>query len=514
MPLALPTRWYTSIVAALAVFFVGLTIWRVPVVGYLVISEVEFSGSPPALLTAGESPPSPGVSLAEENTRQQIADAIREANRQLATEREEEVQQGVTDEQIRWVRQRLDVKTGGGSGPETRMQILFEGTDPDWSLVLVDSLVRGMLVTRATASDSRTAAARKVRKAKWQVEQLRHYERKARFDLEDALNAHFEQLAEGAGRTVDRSTLAMNREVSSVVSSTSGQPFNPAWERLQDEFAQLTTELQGLLKTVTANHPRVRDVTLQMDEIRRQLESTSKFADDASSHSQASAADELRRGSGATGGGWPQFENGQVASAVATQAAPEMAQGTDCGADVVGYQHLRGRYDEAIQDREEAERELSVTLALQQSAVSDLSAPVGHIIRPATLLQRIGGRPSSRCVLLIGLTALLCGSGIGWGGGVLRGARFVHTVSDLQGILAIPVVSQISLDPATAQVRRLLVWGRVVRWSTRVCELVLGVMVLLFLLQALSGSPAAKELADNPLGTFVNLVADSVLAWF
>ncbi len=62
--------------------------------------------------------------------------------------------------------------------------------------------------------------------------------------------------------------------------------------------------------------------------------------------------------------------------------------------------------------------------------------------------------------------------------------------------------------------RRLLVWGRVVRWSTRVCELVLGVMVLLFLLQALSGSPAAKELADNPLGTFVNLVADSVLAWF
>lgn len=36
----LPARFYASSVFALTVFFVGLTIWRVPVEGYLVTSEV------------------------------------------------------------------------------------------------------------------------------------------------------------------------------------------------------------------------------------------------------------------------------------------------------------------------------------------------------------------------------------------------------------------------------------------------------------------------------------------
>ncbi len=507
-------RLYSPTVVALAVFFIGLTIWRVPVVGYITTCEMEF---PRATTAISPSDPTPAIAhslLAEEIMRQQVADAVREANRQYGAERGGQAEAGITDEQIRSIRQRLNVTTSGGPGGATRVELLFEGAEPNWSLALVDNLARNMLITHATTPDLRSSAARQIRGAKWRVDQLRHYERKARFDVEEAVNAYLELRSEGTVLTADRAAPVTPTGVAPAVSSAPQPQLNSEWEQLQDEFAQLTTELTDLLQTVTPNHPRVRDVTLQMEEIRRQLESTSQFQDAPASNSQAAATAWPETPAGAVAGTGLAATGGPVAAATATEVSLETRPGAEHWAAAAGYQHLRERYDHAIREREQAEREWSTMLAKQQTAIGSSPAKIGRIIRPASLVRQVGGRPSNGCVLLIGLTAILCGAAVRWGGDAVAGPPRVSTVDDLQQTLSIPVVGQISIDPMPVHMRRRCRWSRAVRWSTRGCELALGAMVLLFLLSAVSGGPAYAELMDNPLGAFVNRVAESVLALF
>ena len=82
----IPTRLYGMTVVTLAVFFVGLIVWRVPVDGYLAVSEV---GQRVLVRTADDQPADASGDLWDRQQssalHQALADAIRYADARLGS---------------------------------------------------------------------------------------------------------------------------------------------------------------------------------------------------------------------------------------------------------------------------------------------------------------------------------------------------------------------------------------------------------------------------------------------
>ena len=81
------------------------------------------------------------------------------------------------------------------TGAPSRIRITYRGQDADWSIALVERVTRSLLVSSGAATVPREVMARDLRTARWRVDEQRHYERKARLDLEGILDMHFEQVA-------------------------------------------------------------------------------------------------------------------------------------------------------------------------------------------------------------------------------------------------------------------------------------------------------------------------------
>jgi hypothetical protein len=125
------------------------------------------------------------------------------------------------------------------------------------------------------------------------------------------------------------------------------------------------------------------------------------------------------------------------------------------------------------------------------------------------LVRQIGGRPSGTRTLLVGLLALTCAVAVFWRASSLQGLLQVSSLETLKETLSLPSVSWISIDATSSSVARHSREARVLRWCTRAGETVLIAMVVLFLLSVFSDSLVSREMADNPLGTFVHRVAST-----
>ncbi len=488
---AVPSPLYVAAVMTLAVFLVGLILWRPATVGYRVTAEVELPCKLSQIPDVRAKTAASVELCLTEATRQQIADAIRAANAAMKRPGRIEVSE-VSEEWIRQVHCGLAVTALEATPKSTRLQIAYTGSaastgpGPQWSAVFLDHFVRSRLSVSAGGSSERLLLARQVRGMRWQLERTRHYERKARFDLEDCINALVEGVDDG---TVLSSTGALAEGSSGRMELSAGSDLpvvNPDWERLQEEFTQLTVELDELLRTVTANHPRVRHVTFQMDEVRRQLETTPQWV-------------------GSQLAGTPSTTSVSLASAIYPGSGSSGESQGVIPSEAASYQLAKRSYDEAIRQREEAEMELAAAMTRRLAVASDPSLRLGRVIASAALDDRAGGLPSPGRVLGVALVAVLCGAATSWLGRQGR-LRRIGSVAQLQQILALPIVGQISMDPTPGQLRRLR-WSRVaVRWVTRVAEAGLGLLVLLFLAGLLLQSSAARELLDNPLAAFLDVI--------
>ncbi len=322
------------------------------------------------------------------------------------------------------------------------------------------------------------------------------------------MHTHFEQLSQSSQSDPVQSVETRNSVGTQMVSAAipNERGINPQWEILQDEMLHLAEELNGLLKTVTPNHPRVRDVTLQLKQLQRQSDTTPKFVADPTHNTRASATERFPNE--------VEIDGAVSNSASAAYTARETPFRGDDGAvpavDLERFRALTEQHDRAIAQREAAERELLALMLRQRGDVRRPFAADRRVISPAALVRQIGGQPSTSSVAWIGLVSLISGVGMAWRMTTLGGLRRIITLEDLKRTLAVPIVGQVSIDPVSPSVKRLVQWGQVVRWCTHICELVLGVMVILFLVSLISGSPAVGELARNPLGTLVNRVADSL----
>jgi hypothetical protein len=482
-----PSRLYGTTVVSLAAFFVGLIVWRAPVDGYVAVSEIgrrvlaqpdqndQLTVVNQEGLDADQFPA----------LHQSLADAIRFADARLKNAAPHFAAE-VSDERIRSTQSRLNINVRQSPECARTICISYAGADPTWSLALVEQLTRDCLLATSRSPESRTSSARAVRDARWRLDQTRHYERKARLGVEDLVDGYFAQLrgpATGSSRVAESVS-----DVNARAGDEGEMEINPEWQALQSHLAELAQQLRPLVEHLTPNHPLILDLTQRMEAVRQQLASTPQYVGQ-----QVAPPDDAVSGQG-------------VAAAPASHVAAIVESYTD------DYQKLRKAYEDAVGDREEAERRLG-GLMVRPTMDTDSHAESRWLITPPTLQGRIGGRASARRVGLVGLLALTCGCCVAWLLGTLKGLQRINTVADLEQVLSVPVVGQLSIDPVPMAAARLSHRGRLLKAVVVASELALGLLLVVFLTGAIASNPASRLLWDDPFTAIPDTVVQALQRW-
>jgi hypothetical protein len=274
------------------------------------------------------------------------------------------------------------------------VRIRFTGNDSAWAVALVEYLTRDCLLATARPAGPGSNATRQLRLARWHVELARHYERKARCDVESLSPSDSQE-----------ATVA------------------PGWS------------------TIQASHHTGRARPLD-----------------------AHAA--------------------------------------------------RQDYDDAVQNRELAERALADAVTSQAGGQRCSGLDRRWLIMPPTVADRIGGRPSAGRVGLIGLLALLAAAVVGIWAGRLRALQQVCTVADLEMAVPLPVVGQLSLDPVSRRALHRTPSRRLVSVVTTGAELTLAVLIILFLVGVAGETATAAWLREDPLAAAAETIGRVWQRWF
>jgi hypothetical protein len=489
----LPTRLYGMTIVSLAVFFAGLIVWRVPVDGYLAVSEVGRR----ILVQPGQDDQ---VAAARSDTgdsqqfsaiHQALADAIRYADARLA-HAEPDLVAEVSDERIRSIHSRLTINASKLHARDHSIRISFTGPDPTWSLALVEHLTRDCLVATSLSAESTVRSARALRDARWRLDLTRHYERKARYGVEDLMDMYLARFSETAMNSENGENMSeVGVGASQPTDASAVAELNPQWQQLQTELADMAQQLRPLVKHLTPSHPHILDLTQRMELVRRQLDVTPQYL--GSRVSQALGSTATREG------------------AATTQASHVAGVVEGVGED---YQELRKAYEDAIGNREQAEQRLADLVARPLANAEQSDAETRWLITPPTLQGRIGGRPSARRVGAIGLFALFCGACVAWSIGTLQALRRVNTVTDLEQTLSVPVVGQLSIDPVPGSVSPLTRRSRILRGVIMAAEVTLGLMLVVFVSGAIEGSSVPQLLRDDPFTAIPDTVVHALQQWF
>lgn len=493
--LALPSPLYGCTIIALAVFFVGLIAWRVPVEAYIVVSQVGCRSL--ARQEAGARSAQDGALFTA--TRQALANAIRLADAQVTNDTADKAEP-ITDARMEEVTQALRIQAREVKPGEQSISIAYSGDDPAWSVALVDVLTRECLLATASRDASPAMAANNVRTLRWKADLARHYERKARHELELAMetSAQMEALANAVAMGEQGGAPGM-----ATATPQGAVELHPQWVTLQQELSDMANQLQNLLVTLTPNHPQVQSLTQQMEAVRRQLDLTPKYwTPDITPAVVTESA----------GGASEPTDASQVAhklelGAAATEAPTQASQ-------VDGVAAAQAELDSAVDARESAEEELA---ALISSAALNTTASASEsrwVITPPSVQGQVGGRPSASRVAVIGGMSLFSGLAFAWGLGSLSGLRRVNSLLELENLLDLPVVGQLSLDPAGQATTRLVFRGRVLRGATLLAEVILGLLVVVYLAGVFQSSGVTSGLREDPFAAIPQTIVEALRGWW
>lgn len=494
--ITLPSPLYGCTIITLAVFFVGLIAWRVPVEAYIVVSQVGCRSL--ARQEAGSRGTHDGVLFAA--TRQALANAIRLADAQITPESAAE-SEPIADERMEEVAQGLRIQAREVKPGEQSISIAFSGDDPAWSMALVDVLTRECLLAAAPRDASPAMAANNVRTLRWKTELARHYERKARHELELAMEV-------SAQRQAMTDSLAQSEQGArsgQAASTPEGAvELHPQWVALQQELSDMANQLQNLLVTLTPNHPQVQALTQQMEAVRRQLDLTPKYwTPDITPAVVTESA----------GGSSEPTDASQVAHKLELGAGPTSeAVPPAHEADVINA--AQAELDSAVAAREAAEEELTALIsnAAMKSPTAEFESR--WVITPPSLQGQIGGRPSVRRVAVIGGMSLFSGLAFAWGLGSLSGLRRLNSLPELENLLDLPVVGQLSLDPAGQATTRLVFRGRLLRGATLLAEVILGLLVVIYLSGVFQTSGVTSGLREDPFAAIPQTIVEALRGWW
>ncbi|MFW6171582.1 MAG: hypothetical protein ACODAD_13920 [Planctomycetota bacterium] len=503
VPRALPPPLYGGVVVALAIFFIGLALLTPPIDRYVVSAEIATDSGTLARQAVGKETYGTDTS-ARQLDSQQIAAAARAAFFRASTSRHRGLIPQLSSGRLHDIVDRVGIKIAESDQQQRHIIVSFDDQDLRWAKAFVDHLAQQLVSNWNEASRTTSTDKEAIRKAEWHVQQARHYERKARFDMESSLNAHVEQLRRDGHLALaggSRYSRSVGGSEASQVTVEAALKENPQWDRLRAELESLKAELQSALVSLRSNPSQTQEMSGRMEQLQRQLSATLQYLPPGPATGNASAIQSA-----------PINDESRTPRPV-THAMAAASKDDDRETKSVvptQYQQLRQQYAQAVRRREAAERALSEVEAAGTSKAGRSSANTARIVRPAVLAEQLGGVPPVGPVLTLTTLALFCGAFVsGWAKTLGRIPR-IYSARDLQTATALPLVGRVSIAPMPARRRRRAYWGVAVRWSVHAGELILLALILMFSWSVLRESPALEQMATNPLGTIASRLSEVV----
>lgn len=495
----LPSPLYGAIVVALAVLLLGLLINRPRIQGYVVETELEWKEVVSSTEMAKKQPPT-GDSVPQLSW-QQIANAVRAADQLVCADKEPSSRRVLTDAYLARLANLVAIRRQNSRDGGSTILLRFEGEQPRWSIAFVDQLSRELMLEQPAGKLAKHLPGESVRFAKWRLEQSRHYERKARFDMEDALLGDLEQLHETTYPARE------GRVLSAALQSTSSEPkgtLNPEWLQLQQTLTAARNQLDELLQTATDAHPMAQHLRQRIEELHGLIATTPQFLGNRDKQAQASAP--VPNAPHGPAVNWDSRVAGYSVPAEGDEQPGDQAEPNVLELLSPRYHDLRESYELAIADREAAERRFTQLVSLQQARSRSAPRAAATVVRPASLVRSIGGEPDRWAVVIAGIVALVTGLLIHRGLARLEGLRRIDTLDQLARSVALPLVGRVSIDPVSSRTEHRLRRARLLVGCTRAAELVLFLFIALFAISALIDSPAGVELVNNPFGAIAGRV--------
>ncbi len=512
----LPKRSYVFVVTALAVFFVGLVVWRVPISFYVVQARVgcdvqhEQDTEPPRLPETSrvlhERRDGAAHLLSELTTPEQLRDAIDFANSQ-APAPVFASGNALRDSDVKSLIKHLNATVREKNADAMTIELSFESPHRDWAVAFLNQLARRTVRPAKPMSATPLRSNRELREARWQLDEARHYERKAQYAVESFVDNHFDQIASGELESLTADVASQppaaptdhQRQLDGGQQATEER--NPELDRLQRDLDTALVRRDRLMRQFTSDHPQVQDLTLQVEDLQQRLAGISP----STSGSVALPSSAFPTNSD------PNSPELQDATAGPPDGGATMAA-SQWGAGIVEqYLALRERLHRASENRELAEDTYEEQLDLRTTSRPAVSEEVASrwMVSPAEVVGHRGGNLPPARVLVIGLGSVACGLVMAWLAGTLQALLRVNSVQDIQTLTELPLVGQLSLDPVVVNPQRLATRQRFVRWGTLGCEVTLGLLVLTFVLTVMAGSPSFRQFADNPFGIFAETIAQA-----
>jgi len=416
----------------LAIFLLGILVWRTPVTGYTAGTTIS------AYFTAEADASGQAATIAS-------AENVRRAVRAAADDR------AMDDEDIEQARSRLTVNAFAGAAEnETRITVIYTGDTEQSAVAVVNQLAKRFI----TAQNKRQQAVDETRRQRVgnAVEQARQqvYAERQKFDA--FLNEHFEHPTE----TVDVGGDGRGEDVKTPAAET--PPINPDWQELTEQLARAEDRRELLLSSRMPLHPEVRATNIEIKTLTAQLNQTPKHLPDE----RASA--DARQGHPTA----PGLKKPQSDETLRT------------------YRELIASYDAALQRRQAAAADQK---AWQDRWLNEPTAPssrfrvaiAGHVIE-----SHGGATPPGR-VALLALLAIVGGGVLAWGVGAAQ--RKIASLAELEEHMPLPIVGAISTNdgPELKPPRTSL--AAFSKTATLVSELTLVAVILLLVFSAVFDFP-------------------------
>ncbi len=491
-----PQRLYVFVVMALVIFLVGLILFKPPIRGYVVTAELGCE--------AGEIPSRAEVAQSGERServskRDSVSgigttaslDSIRRAVRRVSQRTAPptvNVSKLPIEQLARQVQRRLIVRLGKGAKNQTTVTLRYQGPHPEWSIAVLNELASEFLAPRL-AKGGELLSTRELREARWHVELTNHYQYKAWLELQSLLMADTALLLPGSTSGGASPELAADSGRDVDGSATPNRKVNPQWEKLQTRLADLTSQLDILLKQDTPNYPIVRRTSQQIQDVHQQLRRVpvyleSEPGENAHSDSNQQLADSKEQS--------PRQRAATSTPEVNRRQAELISALAEC------------RRTRTARMQAEANMWSLIDQQMAGGRLKQLSSR--WLIEPARITGRFGGAPSAVMILSLGMAGLLGGLVMAWLTGTLRDLRNLSTVEDVKQWVPVPIVCQLSLNSTGSHIQRLIMRGRLIRWTTMAGELALGLMLLTFVFGSLAGTSISGHFSQDPLGTFAETI--------
>lgn len=497
------TPTYVFLVVGLTIFLIGVAVCRQPVTSYTARAILQVTGGDEAE-PAHDAATRQSKIAAELTSDAALADAAaglgEGAQDELAARLRETVQ--------------VDVRPGPKEG-EVRVALWNTGGSKQQTLAVVrhlaDRFVEAHPGRKVSHQDGSRCekAEQAVQKAKQEVEQAeaelnaflkRHADsfspdgaplQPAGGHLGDEDNGTGEDSQSAANETASMRTSVNGVHVrtadgaeASPAASAERRPKNPAWLELAERLDVLRAAHRQLLKSKTPEHPQVRALQWQLEQLEAELAQVPETIPGDDVEEAKTSVEPDRAGSNAiadSGNGKPPAGTAAIRPAQLMDTFRKLNAVCDAA---------RRRHEEALAARRAA---LQQRRSLSQDAVV--------LVEPAQIVVRHGGGPNKRGLAIFGSLALIVAGAAGWQSRLVERPAALISAGQVEH-LGVPVVAALSTQDGPALPQPAITNPRWISWLTFVCEAAMVGTALWVLFAVFSDWSLAAHAVWDPLSAF------------